>query len=108
MELTPYQQAARTVVAEFGKWNPLDERLHVLVINDDQSGNYLAVLSGWDDDLSVYQPLLHLRVADATVIVECHTTDEEVTHLLVEQGVAYKDIVLSAPAVDAVPNGTRR
>jgi hypothetical protein len=93
--LTPYQTAARSVVAEFGTWNLLGAQAETLVVLDDASGNYLAVIAGWDDDEPVYHPLVHLRVRGNQVIVVHNATDEEIDRLLLEAGVAYQDIAIT-------------
>ncbi len=105
--LTVAQCAARAVITAFGTWSTLDPRTETVVIADDQSGNYLVVLAGWDGDDPVYHPLVHLRVRGTQVVVLHNATDEEIDRLLLQEGVSYHDIILT-PEQETVIQQTER
>lgn len=96
-KVTRYKNIVREViegVADFLQ-NPKDP-IKVVLIKDEESGNYLLFNDGWyENESRIYGCFLHVHVAaDGKVWFQYDGTDMEVGKTLMEKGIPAKDMVV--------------
>jgi len=65
------------------------------IIADEARKRYQVVLLGWHQRKRVYYVLFHLEILGDKIWVQEDNTEDSVAEMLVEQGIAKKDIVLA-------------
>lgn len=91
-----YKQIIRRLVEEVARMAPSDEQVETQLIIDEERGHYLLFSVGWEAKQREYTPFLHLDVKpDGQVWLQHDGTDLKIALLLIERGVAQKDIVLA-------------
>lgn len=95
-KVTRYRSIAKEILNNIADdRRPSRKEIFYYVVEDDKKGHYLLFSDGWTDINSRYYGCsVHLEVRDTgKVYVNFEMTDYEVINILMEKGVAKKDIV---------------
>ena len=71
---------------------PLNPGLKVIASCDQESGQFLLIRLGWDQDEWFHSILFHAQLIDGQVIIEADMT-EGLTPMLIEAGIRAEDIM---------------
>ncbi len=94
MEKLNYTEAIEKILNNFSDMI-VREGTEVKIICDRESGNYLVILAGWNDQLRVYGVSVHIELKDNKIWIQQDRTDTGIAQELVEFGVPKTDIVLA-------------
>ena len=93
-----YKKIARSVVEEVAAMSPeMEDGVENQLITDDEHGHYLYFGVGWELQSKrwFYATFIHIDVkATGRVWLQHDGTDLRIANLLVEKGIAQKDIVI--------------
>lgn len=94
MEKLNYTEAIEKILNTFSDM-VVRSGTEVKIIRDRESGNYLVILAGWNDQSRVYGVSVHIEIKDDKIWIQQDRTDTGIAEELVELGVPKTDIVLA-------------
>ena len=97
MEKLNYTEAIEKILNNFSDM-VVREGTEVKIIRDRESGHYLVILAGWNDQLRVYGVSVHIELKDDKIWIQQDGTEVGIANELVELGVPKEDIVLGFDA----------
>ncbi len=90
-----YPQAIEEIIKDFT--NILmeeEEETEVELIGDRHGGHYLVMVVGWQEDVRVYNTIVHVDLKGDKIWIQKNETDRNIAQELVALGVAKTNIVL--------------
>ena len=91
-KITQYKAIVKAIVSAAAR---PDDPIFTQTIFDEDSGNYLLMMNGWEGEHRFYACLIHIEVKpDGKIWVHQDNTDLIVVDQLLEKGVPKKDMVL--------------
>jgi len=94
VEKLNYTEAVERILNNFSDM-VVREGTEVKIICDRESGNYLVIFAGWNDQLRVYGVSVHIEIKNNKIWIQQDRTDTGIAQELVEFGVPKTDIVLA-------------
>ena len=88
-KLEKYRRIIISIVGNHAKYKPSHGKIEALCICDQESDNYLLMVTGW-----VHAVVFHLRIIDGKICIEGDGTERGITGELLELGVGKDDIIL--------------
>lgn len=93
--VTKYKKIVREYVEEIGKLVPADEFSETHIVLDETNGHYILFDIGWQNQLRIYLPFVHIDVkSDGKVWIQHDGTDLDIARALTRRGIPASSIVL--------------
>lgn len=73
-------------------------KLKIVAACDRETGQFLLIVVGWDQDRWVHNILFHARLVNGQVIIETDMTEEGLKPALIEAGIRAEDILTGKEA----------
>lgn len=95
-KLTRYKQLIKQAITRYAELlkSPPPSELEVVIIFDDERGQYLLFEIGWKDDRHVRYMPLYICLRNDKIWIEEDLTEEGIATYFLEHGVPKQDIVL--------------
>ena len=95
-KIEKYQAAIMEVMNSYACEREVSaEGLEFETIADIPHNRYQLVLMGWQDGERIYHLLFHLDIINGKIWIQEDATETGIANLLVEKGIAKKDIILA-------------
>lgn len=93
-QMKHYHDIVIELVQQYAAEMKLRDGTRIEAVTDPQHGHYLVIRSGWKGEKYVHACLVHFAIRGREVQLLKNDTDIEWDRELLEQGVAFQDIVL--------------
>ncbi len=97
-KLEKYREIVQNILQEYAAVPIANGDVKTQTIFDLKNNRYQVIDVGWNGDRRVYDCALHLDIIDGKIWVQQNMTEMQIGQVLVEKGVAQKDIVLGFQA----------
>lgn len=88
-----YADILTNIVREEGKHQFSIQPIRVASVCDRETGEFLLIATGWDNEEWVDNVLFHARLTDGMVIIETDNIEEGLKPAMIEAGIRPEDIV---------------
>lgn len=93
-KLNQYRQIIQAILREKAQLKPIGGDIETEIVFDENNDRYLLVHLGWDGQKRIYSCVIHIEIRDGKIWIQQNQTDQSLTEILLEQGVAKTDIIL--------------
>jgi hypothetical protein len=93
-KLNQYRQIIQTILREKAQLKPIGGDIETEIVFDENNDRYLLVHLGWDGQKRIYSCVIHVEIRDGKIWIQQNQTDQSLTEILLEQGIAKADIIL--------------
>jgi len=93
--MNKYKEIVKEYIREIGNMVPSDEYSQTHIVLDETNGHYILFDIGWQNNLRIYLPFVHVDVKpDGKVWIQHDGTDLDIARELTQRGIPAASIVL--------------
>lgn len=88
-----YAEILTKVLRKESSIQPRLQNIRISPVCDREMGQFLIIMTGWDQETWIDSILFHARLIDDKVLIEDDNFEEGLTNTLIEAGISPEDII---------------